>query len=80
VADIIRNYRSNTNLPICVYPNSGEIYDGIKKIWKGAPDGRTYGERAKDWLDAGANWIGGCCRTSPRDIKAVAELRDGASV
>lgn len=80
VADIIRNYRANTNLPICVYPNSGEIYDGIKKIWKGAPDGRTYGERAKDWLDAGANWNGGCCRTNPRDIKAVAELRDGASV
>ncbi len=74
VNGIIKNYRDLTELPICVYPNSGEIYDGIEKVWNGAPDGRTYIERAEDWLRLGAAWIGGCCRTTPKDIRAVASL------
>lgn len=76
VSDIILNYRKYTDIPVCVYPNSGEVYDGIKKVWNGAPDGKSYVDRAKDWERVGASFIGGCCRTSPDDIRAVAELRD----
>ncbi len=75
VSDIITNLKEESSLPICVYPNSGEIYDGIKKIWNGAADGKSFGERAKEWKTAGARLIGGCCRTSPKDISAVARLQ-----
>ncbi|MDD7408418.1 MAG: homocysteine S-methyltransferase [Anaerovoracaceae bacterium] len=72
VEKIIEGYRSCTDLPICAYPNSGEIYDGITKTWHGAPDGICFSDRIQKWIDAGASLIGGCCRTRPDDIKAVA--------
>ena len=76
VEDIILNLRNESDIPICVYPNSGEVYDGINKVWNGAPDGISFAQRAKKWQIAGARFIGGCCRTSPDDIKEVAKLRD----
>ena len=76
VEDIILNLRKESDIPICVYPNSGEVYDGINKVWNGAPDGISFAQRAKKWQIAGARFIGGCCRTSPDDIKEVAKLRD----
>jgi homocysteine S-methyltransferase len=27
---------------------------------------------AKIWRDAGAQWIGGCCRTGPEHVRTVA--------
>ncbi len=73
VMAIIRNYRKYTELPICVYPNSGEIYDGITKTWHGSKDGLSFADSITGWMLAGADLIGGCCRTRPEDIHAIAE-------
>lgn len=61
-----------TDLPLVVYPNSGEHYDAETKTW------HTHGEACAaladylpQWLNAGAKLIGGCCRTSPADIAAL---------
>lgn len=72
VEAIIRGFRDHTDLPICCYPNSGEVYDGITKTWHGSPDGICFQDRIQTWLDAGASLIGGCCRTRPDDIREVA--------
>lgn len=32
-----------------------------------------FGESARSWYNQGAQLIGGCCRTTPEDIKAVAD-------
>lgn len=74
VQEIITRLRSVWDGDICVYPNSGETYDGIRKIWLGAKDGMTFAERLRGWKDAGAGMIGGCCRTKPEDIQKVFEL------
>ncbi|APO97037.1 homocysteine S-methyltransferase [Xanthomonas vesicatoria] len=65
-----------TALPLVVYPNSGEHYDAGDKRWHGgnAP-GCSLADQHTQWLAAGARLIGGCCRTTPRDIAALAAAR-----
>lgn len=58
---------------IIVYPNSGEIYDPIRKIWIGTSDPMDFSKASLDWYDQGASLIGGCCRTGPHHIKAMRE-------
>ncbi len=74
VNSIVRQLKAESDIPICVYPNSGEVYDGNTKTWSGAADGKTYAERAAEWYSEGAAIIGGCCRTRPEDIRSVAEI------
>ena len=61
-----------THKPILVYPNSGEHYDATKSDWDGQPVYESFGEEAKEWYNAGARLIGGCCRTTPEDIQVIA--------
>ncbi|SCV00997.1 LAME_0G13366g1_1 [Lachancea meyersii CBS 8951] len=60
------------DLPLIAYPNSGEVYDTVKKVWtsKGSQT-KTWDDIVKKYLDNGARIVGGCCRTSPRDIKEI---------
>lgn len=71
IGSLIREIRKGTGKPIIVYPNSGEHYDAVTKTWHGCSSGLSFGESAKDWYDQGARLIGGCCRTTPADIRAV---------
>ena len=72
IPSLIRAARQVTNKPILTYPNSGETYDPHKMNWKDDPLAESFGEQARDWYDAGARLIGGCCRTTPEDIQAIA--------
>lgn len=74
VAEILHGFRAVTALPTVAYPNSGEVYDGIQKIWLGTPDGLTFAERVADWVNHGAALLGGCCRTRPEDIRYIADV------
>jgi homocysteine S-methyltransferase len=58
-------------VPILVYPNSGETYDGHDRTWHGASSRIDFGQCAIDWNHKGANLIGGCCRTGPAEIAAI---------
>jgi len=72
ISPLIREAKKATNKPILVYPNSGEIYDVTKHDWDGNPVYKSFGEHAKDWYEAGARLLGGCCRTTPEDIAVIA--------
>ena len=76
VVSLIGEIRGNSGKPVLVYPNSGEAYDAASKTWSGGGTSVGYGNWAKLWQKAGARLIGGCCRTTPEDIRAVAQLRD----
>jgi len=69
---LISEAKKATDKPILVYPNSGESYSTEKKDWNDDPVYESFGEEAKVWFKAGACMIGGCCRTSPKDIQAIA--------
>lgn len=69
---LIREAKKATRKPVLVYPNSGENYDAAKQDWDGHPVYESFGQEAKVWYEAGARLIGGCCRTSPKDIQDIA--------
>ena len=60
--------------PIIVYPNNGDIYDPKTKTWSPNPTGSepAFAHLVPQWIDAGARLIGGCCRTTPDDIRTIA--------
>lgn len=72
IPSLIREAKKETNKPVLVYPNSGENYDAIRQDWDGLPVYASFGEEAKEWYNAGARLIGGCCRTTPEDICVIA--------
>ncbi|MEV7286248.1 homocysteine S-methyltransferase [Streptomyces sp. NPDC093252] len=57
-----------TGKPVVAYPNSGEAWGA------GGWDGRAVFDagRVREWRDAGARLIGGCCRVGPGVIGEVA--------
>lgn len=69
---IISEMKKGTDKPIILYPNSGEHYDARTKTWHGCSSGLCYGDNAKLWYEKGARIIGGCCRTTPDDIRGIA--------
>ena len=72
VPSLIREAKKVTEKPILVYPNSGETYDATRNDWNGDPILESFGEQAREWYEAGASLIGGCCRTTPEDIRVIA--------
>lgn len=72
IPSLIRDAKKVTEKPILVYPNSGETYYAANGDWQGDPVYESFGEEAKEWYQAGARLIGGCCRTTPEDIRVIA--------
>lgn len=83
VSPALEALRQATSTPLVVYPNSGESYDPVSKTWGPAVAGSgaaescgtqfsNVAEGAVTWQELGARIIGGCCRTAPRDIAALA--------
>ncbi|MGK9432871.1 homocysteine S-methyltransferase [Pantoea agglomerans] len=72
VTPALQQLQKLTDKPLVVYPNSGEQYDASSKTWHSAPSGCTLHDKLAEWQQAGAKLIGGCCRTSPNDIAAIA--------
>jgi homocysteine S-methyltransferase len=60
-----------TAKPLVAYPNSGEVYDGAARAWRGRSDAGDWGALAVTWRRAGARLIGGCCRTGPGHVQAI---------
>lgn len=72
----LQHLHSLTTLPLVVYPNSGEHYDALSKTWHHHGEAcATLADYLPQWLTAGAKLIGGCCRTTPQDIAALAAGR-----
>ncbi|MGO9992700.1 MAG: homocysteine S-methyltransferase [Steroidobacteraceae bacterium] len=71
MSSLLRQMRRGTDKPLIAYPNSGERYDAAAKAWLESADDQAFADRAGAWFEAGARIIGGCCRTTPQDIKAI---------
>ncbi|WP_189028451.1 homocysteine S-methyltransferase [Paenibacillus albidus] len=73
IGSLIGQISLHTKKPVLVYPNSGEQYDAGTRNWQGASCQEGFGERAKSWYHEGARLLGGCCRTTPEDIRTIAK-------
>jgi homocysteine S-methyltransferase len=72
VPELIGNIQQHTQKPVIVYPNSGEVYEVGTRTWQGDPTPDAFARMARAWHRCGAQLIGGCCRTTPADIAAIA--------
>ncbi|XP_055598780.1 homocysteine S-methyltransferase-like [Uranotaenia lowii] len=57
-------------IPLIVYPNSGEVYS-VETGWFGKESCIPLESYVPKWIELGARFIGGCCRTNARDIKRI---------
>ncbi len=71
ILPLLQEMRGATDKPLLVYPNSGEHYDGESRCWQGQSASMPLAAQAISWCEAGARLIGGCCRTTPADIRAL---------
>ena len=71
ISSLIEEIRAVTDLPIIVYPNSGEIYDVEERHWVGESAPAEFGSLSREWRKMGAACIGGCCRTTPAHIRQI---------
>jgi homocysteine S-methyltransferase len=55
-----------------VYPNSGRVWDAVKKEWIGSSDSGFDQELINQWQAAGAQYIGGCCGIGAAEIEQLA--------
>ena len=71
VEGLLTRMRTVTDLPLVVYPNAGETWDAAARTWTGTPDAFDPARDVPRWIELGARWIGGCCRTTPETIKVI---------
>ena len=76
---VARLLRAATALPIWIKPNAGlpELGPDGKTIFRMGPE--QFAARVPDLIAAGANFIGGCCGTTPDHIRAIRAAVDAAS-
>ena len=69
---LIRATCAVTDKPVVVYPNSGEAWQAESRSWQGVSISAAFAAEAERWYVDGARLIGGCCRTRPDHIRAIA--------
>jgi homocysteine S-methyltransferase len=77
--DLVRTAVEVATKPVLVYPNSGEHYQASGNRWLPGEGVDDFVAAATRWHAAGAQLVGGCCRTGPREIEGIARaLRTSA--
>lgn len=79
VPRLLRRMINATDLPVFVYPNSGEQYDAHEHCWIGEVAPGLAGNAAQDWISLGAKGVGGCCRMDHKHIRNMSQSIDNYS-
>ena len=66
ITGLLRSAKSNK--PYVVYPNSGRVWDAKNKVWIGSTAVGFSNELVNEWVDAGAEIVGGCCGIGAAEI------------
>lgn len=77
VVSLVELVRQQTWKIIGCYPNSGEIFDSVEKSWRSSEnpvDKMGFDEPAILLRQKGANIVGGCCRTGPKEISLISKV------
>jgi homocysteine S-methyltransferase len=72
IVDLIGELRAASDKPIVVYPNSGGEWDPVTRGFTGTANTAEIGSLVESWFRAGAQIVGGCCRTGPEYVRLVA--------
>jgi homocysteine S-methyltransferase len=69
ITELLRSAKSGK--PFIVYPNSGRVWDAKNKVWTGSAAAGFSNKLVNEWIEAGAQIIGGCCGIGASEIKAL---------
>ena len=69
ISSLLRSAKSDK--PYVVYPNSGRIWNAQKKAWTGSASVGFNNDLIQEWVNAGAEIIGGCCGIGPTEISIL---------
>jgi homocysteine S-methyltransferase len=69
ITDLLRSAKSDK--PYVVYPNSGRVWDAVKKEWTGSAAVGFNDQLIQEWLESGAEIIGGCCGIGATEIAEI---------
>lgn len=72
VEGLLTSVQDIASKPLLAYPNSGERWDAATRSWQAGAESLDWAAAAPRWCNAGARLIGGCCRTTPDTIRAIA--------
>jgi len=70
ITDLLKSAKSNK--PYVVYPNSGRVWDAQNKIWTGSAAVGFSNDLIRQWVEAGAEIVGGCCGIGAAEIGHLA--------
>jgi homocysteine S-methyltransferase len=70
ITDLLRSAKSNK--PYVVYPNSGRVWDAQNKVWTGSAAVGFSNDLIRQWVEAGAEIVGGCCGIGANEIEQLA--------
>jgi homocysteine S-methyltransferase len=71
VSPLLARFGTATGKPLVAYPNRGGAWNAAARTWGPATSAVSWSELIPGWRVAGASLIGGCCRTTPDDIRAI---------
>ena len=75
----LRPLQEGRSWKMIVYPNSGEQWNAAAREWEGQrTEGGQLAAKTRQWADAGAVLVGGCCRTTPEDIGVMRDVLQGS--
>ena len=67
---------AHVGIPLAAYPNSGERWDAGAQRWHGEVCAAM---DVAQWYRLGARLVGGCCRTTSRDVAAMRRILSDAA-
>ena len=71
--ELIRQLKTYTSLPLICKPNAGRPIKRQDGTYTYTVDAHRFAEILSRCVDVGANFIGGCCGTTPETIAAMAQ-------
>lgn len=75
ISELIRRIKAlETRNKIIVYPNSGEVYHASTKSWLGISEPESFLALTREWVEIGADIVGGCCRIGPQHIQLIRNI------
>jgi homocysteine S-methyltransferase len=69
ITDLLRSTKSSK--PYVVYPNSGRVWNAVKKEWTGSAAVGFNDQLIQEWMESGAEIIGGCCGIGATEIAEI---------
>jgi homocysteine S-methyltransferase len=74
VAETLPTLQRYASAPIMIYPNGSNAWNLQTRQSTDLVATEDYAQQASQWMSQGAQILGGCCKTTPEHIRALAQL------